>query len=183
MLSKNNLTCQTCGFVFKNRLYLKGHNKKNQGKCKPLPEKKFSCGLCPSSFAQRSGLSRHVSVKHGSPKIHLENEIARFKASDPDFNESQFLQDVFMAYYSIQKMIENKENEPTSETFLTQPMAEDVSDSVRSPLGFGIDRFLEPLKSNSISNIKSNFNKIRTAVHENNLTCPTCGFVFKIIYI
>ncbi|CAP27072.1 Protein CBG06831 [Caenorhabditis briggsae] len=152
-IQENNLTCQTCGFVFKNRIYLKGHNKKNQGKCKPLPEKKFSCELCPSSFAQRSGLSRHVSVKHGSPKIHLENEIARFKASDPDFNESQFLQDVFMAYYSIQKMIENKENEPISETFLTQPMAEDVSDSVRSPLGFGIDRFLEPLESNSMCKI------------------------------
>ncbi|CAO4370834.1 unnamed protein product [Caenorhabditis nigoni] len=148
-LQENNLTCQTCGFVFKNRLCLKAHNKRKQGKCKPRTKKSFFCELCPSSFAQRHSLSRHVSTKHESPKIHLENAIARFKASDPEFDELQFLQDVLVAYISIQNMTEDKENEPIAETSLTQPIAEDVSESVRSSLGFGIDRFLKPIRSES----------------------------------
>ncbi|CAO4370835.1 unnamed protein product [Caenorhabditis nigoni] len=149
---ENNLSCPICGFVFKNQLSLKAHNKKKQGKCKPPTKKRFFCDLCPSGFGENSNLRVHMNKYHGSPEIHLKTVIKGMKTANPEFDECQLLKDVFVAYSSILQIIGNKENHQIFGSLSPSSSVSPPSDSPVNALPTIPNRKRTPFMINDILN-------------------------------
>lgn len=63
--STENVSCDICGGIFKNRISLQSHKKMH----KPESARNFSCSLCTKTFHNRNHLSRHM-VAHSEQRQH-----------------------------------------------------------------------------------------------------------------